>query len=280
MGDWLELYKLDAPPIHKVSIDTFYLSAYEVTNDEFKSFVDETNYIPTSEQTEGMHTFRVDRFGYIKGANWKNVLPQEGNHPVSAVSWIDAIEYCNWLSKKNNLNPCYTIDSLGKTACNFNANGYRLPTEAEWEYAARNCGKKYRYTWGNQNPDTLMKFENIKDISSNDTLKYYIDWGEYWETYNDGFAFKSPVGYFKANEIGLFDMTGNVAEWYWDWFNKDYYKNKPTNNPKGPEIGELRTCKGGGWNCPPSVLHFANRGRSVPHGLWNNVGFRVARNYN
>ena len=169
------------------------------------------------------------------------------------MSWYDAVNYCNWRSKKEGLTPCYTINGTN-VRCNFKANGYRLPTEAEWEYAARggNKSKGYEYS-GSSDP---------RDVG--------------WYSSNSG-SKTHPAGEKKANELGLHDMSGNVWEWCWDWYEKEYYRKSPKENPVGPSLGQSRVLRGGSWGNDVSIVRCSLRGYNIPSFAGGGLGFRIAR---
>ncbi|MDA3838574.1 MAG: SUMF1/EgtB/PvdO family nonheme iron enzyme [Candidatus Delongbacteria bacterium] len=146
---------------------------------------------------------------------------QSKKNPVESISWYDAIEFCNELSHLEGLEKCYS-GSKDNIRCNFQLNGYRLPTEAEWIFAARGgrYSKSYDYSGGN-NPNNVV-----------------------WNSSNSNGS-TQPVGLKNSNELGLYDMSGNVYEWCWDW--KEDYPNITENNPKGPLNGEGRVIRGGSW---------------------------------
>ncbi|MCP4701137.1 MAG: SUMF1/EgtB/PvdO family nonheme iron enzyme, partial [Gammaproteobacteria bacterium] len=173
--------------------------------------------------------------------------------PVINVSWEDAQAYAQWLSKET-------------------GHDYRLPAEAQWEYAAR-AGGEDLYYWGD-NPDEACGYENVAD----ETFKQELDLLE-WDIHNctDGYADTAPVGQFEANEFSLYDMSGNVYEWVWDWYDKKYYARSPEENPEGPESGAYRVTRGGNLNNSPRYVHSANRWGTFPGNRHSNIGFRLAR---
>ena len=149
---------------------------------------------------------------------------------------------------------------------NWQANGYRLPTEAEWEYAAREGGKKVRFGNGQ---NTLRATEANFDASK-DYKEPYSEVGEYKER-------TVAVDSFAPNALGLYNMSGNVWEWCWDWYSEDYYKNSPVQNPRGPEEGDYRVVRGGSWGGTPFICRAALRYTYDPNYRDHLVGFRLCR---
>jgi acetoin utilization deacetylase AcuC-like enzyme/formylglycine-generating enzyme required for sulfatase activity len=196
-GGWFQMgSKKTAPdesPVHRVWISPFWMDRYEVIQDEFK------------------------KYQLSDPSHFKN--PE---HPLEQMNWTDAALYCNERSRAEGFKPCYDEETW---ECNFQADGYRLPTEAEWEYACR-AGTGTRYSSGN-NARGLKAFAWFADNSSGKT---------------------HPVGRKKPNPWGLYDMHGNVAEWCNDWYSQDYYKQSPARDPKGPRSGQERVLRGGAWN--------------------------------
>jgi formylglycine-generating enzyme required for sulfatase activity len=240
----------DEKPVHEVCVDDFYLGKYEVTVGQFRAFVNATGYRTEAEKGDGADHFTGSGWKIGANINWRNPgLSQTDRHPVVCVSYNDAVAFVEWLSR-----------TAGKT--------YRLPTEAEWEYAARSGGKKYKYSWGNGSPSG-----NIGDIS---VKREFPEWpNSIWEGYNDGYAFTAPVGSFSPNELGLYDMTGNVWEWCSDWFGVKYYSESRRTNPQGPDSGQFRVIRGGSWNCEARSLRASLRVRVDPSGRFDGLGFRL-----
>ena len=253
----------DQKTVHEVLISNFYLSKYEVTVEEFKQFIDATGYQTDADQDGGSDAWDGGVWTKAAGVNWKCDLEgkprpnTEYNHPVIHVSWNDATEYSKWLSKKTGLN-------------------YRLPTEAEWEYAAGNGSKHTKYSWGNGNPSGKQG-GNVSDETGATKFNWTKSAENIFVGYNDAYAATAPVGSFNPNELGLFDMSGNVWEWCQDWYAIDYYNNSPGSNPVGPASGSYRVCRGGSCGGSPARLRVAYRNFRTPNDRSNGIGFRLAR---
>ncbi len=249
-----------ALPVHSVYVSAFYMDRYEVT----KALWDE-----------------VRAWGL---GNGYTDLPAGGgkaaNHPVHSVSWFAMVKWCNARSQKEGLTPCYTVGGVtyktGSSApdCNWSASGYRLPTEAEWEKAARGGASGRRFPWSDS--------DNIQHTRANyySSTSYAYDTsatGGYHPTYNDGTTpYTSPVGAFAANGYGLYDMAGNLWEWCWDWCSSSYYSSSPSSDPRGPSSGSNRVLRGGSWDGNADYCRVAIRGISTPDGGVS-VGFRPVR---
>jgi sulfatase modifying factor 1 len=245
--------RLDEEVPHEVEITRpFYLGKHEVTVGQFKAFVNDANYLTEAEKDgKGGRAFDGKEFVQNPEFTWKNLhFAQSDDHPVVIVSWNDAAHFCAWLSKKE-----------GKT--------YRLPTEAEWEYACR-AGMKTRFNTGDKEDD-LKAAGNVADAA---LKRKWVDafWARSWD---DGFPFTAPVGKFKANAFGLFDMHGNVWEWCSDWYGEDYYGKSPKQDPQGPGSGTQRVARGGAWSTQPKFCRSAFRDWHEPGYRSDCVGFRV-----
>ncbi|MCR5285342.1 MAG: SUMF1/EgtB/PvdO family nonheme iron enzyme [Treponema sp.] len=204
------------------------------------------------------------QYSIVMGKNPSKLLGED--RPVESVNWCEALIYCNLLSQIKGLTPCYTIgDSTNlsqfeasspvwkRIACNFTANGFRLPTEAEWEFAARE-GKT-------SNQSLYSGSSNINDVA--------------W--YGENSAISShTVSTKKSNSLGLYDMCGNVAEWCWDYYNPNLPTGSQT-NPHGPNIGDLHVKRGGSWLDDPQQCTVFYRSGSAPNGKSSSLGFRVCR---
>jgi sulfatase modifying factor 1 len=248
MGDTFDAGEHDEVPAHGVCVEDFSIGTYEVTVAQFKTFAAETGYITEAEKAGGCYIYTPNQWRYEKSATWRSPgFPQEDRHPVTCVSFNDAQAFTAWLTKKT-----------GKS--------YRLPREAEWEYVARSGGKSYKYSWGNEDPSG-----NVADESARKEFPEL----SVWEGYNDGFVYTAPVGSFKTNDLGVYDMSGNVWEWCEDWYEKEYYKASPKDNPKGPGEGTRRVVRGASWFDIPQNQRAANRGSTDPSKANVITGFRV-----
>jgi formylglycine-generating enzyme required for sulfatase activity len=170
---------------------------------------------------------------------------------VIHVSWNDAVEYCRWLSRKT-------------------GSAYRLPTEAEWEYASGNGAKHTMYSWGNGDPSG----KNGGNVADESAKREFSAW-TIFTGYNDGHVFTSPVGTYNPNEFGLYDMSGNEWEWCSDWYGAEYYKGSPVSNPQGPSSGIRRVFRGGSWYSYPRICRTSFRDGSTPDGRNFYLGFRL-----
>ncbi len=242
-------------PRHKVKVNSFYIGKYEVTVKEYKQFVNATGKrMPASPDSAWFAEHPDTKIFYplskTQWWGWKD------NFPMINVNWFDAVKYCNWRSKKEGLKEVYTFVSKSEVKWDLTANGYRLPTEAEWEYAARGGKKSKGYVYaGSNNPSEVAWY----DVTSN--LKG-----------------PSKVGAKKPNELGIYDMSGNVWEWCNDYYSASYYKRSPEDNPTGPEANIYRVLRSGSWHYREELTRIADRDGPVA-GLSNfNYGFRLAKN--
>ncbi len=243
----------DEEPVHTVRVDSFYMGKYEVTHREFIEFLNSTG-VSSSGQMHGNEVIDMDdedvairhgsRFTFSGSEYASNI-----ECPVIEVTWYGAVEYANWRSEQEGLTPVYRINGESVTA-DWNADGYRLPTEAEWEYAARggNESKGYKYAGGNS-PGSVGWY---RDNSGNKT---------------------QPVGGKTPNELGLYDMSGNVYEWCWDW--KGSYSSGSQTNPKGPSSGSNRVFRGGSCYSYAGYLRSADRVLYSPGYSFFLLGFRL-----
>ena len=249
----------NVPPSRRVRITRpIYLGAHEVTRGQFRRFVDDTGYQTDAEKGDrkGITVIEfVDRETEVRldpEGSWRKVgFDQTDEHPVVGVSWNDATAFCTWLSRKE-----------GKT--------YRLPTEAQWEYACR-AGSTTRYS-GGDDPEDLASIGNVADATAK---ARFPDWKKWTIRGSDGYAYTAPVGKFRANSFGLYDMHGNVWEWCSDWWDAAYWKDSPSEDPAGPATGSDRVIRGGGWGSFAGGCRAAFRSACEPRGRNFNLGFRV-----
>ncbi len=224
MGDENEV---DAKP-HKVFVSSFYIDKYPVTQEEYQRVMGENP------------------------SRWK-----ASKNPVEQVRWSDAVRYCNGRSRLDGLRPCYDLSTW---ECDFDANGYRLPTEAEWEYACR-AGTKTTYFFGND----PSKLKNYAWFDENSATK------------------PRPVGQKLPNPSGLYDMYGNVWEWCNDFYKVDYYQQGPQEDPKGPKTGDNKVVRGGAWKFSAQSCRSGYRYNEAPGYAdicfgYDIYGFRCVRN--
>lgn len=247
-------------PRHTVKITRpFCMSATEVTVGQFRQFVEATRYWTQGEQ-----------FGAGDSSTWtapRDVKPENvtitwrtpgyattDNHPVTQVTWADAVAFCNWLSEQELLDPCY--ESSGKLDWKLirDANGYRLPTEAEWEYACR-AGTVTQFSFG-------------------DAVEQINDYG--WSS-ESKLSSPQPVAGKRPNPFGLFDMHGNVREWCYDWYSSEFYAQPGQADPLGPDSGTDRVMRGGRWNRLSVNSRSAFRYDINPFQRGTQNGFRIVR---
>lgn len=186
--------------------------------------------------------------------SWRNPgFAQDANHPVLNVSWKDAEAMANWLSLKE-----------GAT--------YRLPTEAEWEYACK-AGEQRRYPHGDD-PQSPAQWTNTFDAAA---TPHWTRWQDMAVAGNDGYAFTSPVGSYRPNAFGLYGMVGNAWEWVSDHYGENYYRVSPQDNPTGPAQGHLKVRRGGSWHTWSIYSRCSYRNLNAPDSRYNLLGMRLVK---
>ena len=229
-------------PVHRVYVSEFFIGRFAVTEDEFARFIRATGYpAPAIRGLPLIATGGRDAlFGELAAPYvWDRAEPPEGlgGHPVVLVRYNDALAYCRWLS-----------EVLGRVA--------RLPTEAEWEKAARGGAEGLRYPWGNDIDPSRCNFLAGPSVKRQRGTR--------------------PAGTYSPNAYGLCDMAGNVWEWVSDWYSGDYYSESDARDPRVPETGRMRIVRGGSWvNDDVSMLRCACRHRVPPDTYSYSVGFRI-----
>jgi formylglycine-generating enzyme required for sulfatase activity len=205
-------------PVHRVYVDAFELAAHQVRNRDYEHFLEAT--------------------GHSAPKHWNDAEFNHPDQPVVAVNWIEAVKYCDWLGSHD-------------------GRKYRLPTEAEWERAARGGREGALYAWGDDAPQ---------------------NWPAYVRRWDGDIRGPLPVGLDSPSAFGLYDVGENIHEWCADWFSKDYYLQSPARNPRGPNEGERRASRGGSWRHQIKVSRCAARSSIPPTLQYADYGFRVARN--
>ena len=232
-------------PVHTVALDGFWIDQTEVTVDQFRTFVEGTGHRTTAERQGWAYIYGREVTTQVDGLSWQHPdgpeLRTSGDHPNRQVSWSDAAAYCEWA-------------------------GARLPTEAEWEYAAR--GPEQRtFPWGDAFDGTRANYCDANCALSPDIMD---------SSTNDHYAVAAPVRAYQTGVswCGAFDLAGNVWEWVADWYDETYYGQSPAENPQGPEARMARVRRGGSWRSPAENLLACRRVNYAPGVALHNVGFR------
>lgn len=255
-------------PMHRVALRTFFIDETAVTNEQFNAFVNATGYRTEAERIGWSFVFQghlsvgerksaapvrvagSDWWCGIAGATWRHpegpgsTIKRRWQHPVVQVSWHDAVAYATWAGK-------------------------RLPTEAEWEYAARGGLVGCRFPWGHE-----------LEPESRHRMNVWQGRFPHENTAADGHYGTAPARSYRANGFGLYNMTGNVWEWCWDWFDPIWYRQSPPVDPTGPASGTRRVMRGGSYLCHASYCNRYRtdaRNSNTPDSATTNIGFRCVR---
>ena len=242
-------------PAHKVTVNSFYIGEHEVTVAEYKKFAAATGKkLPEPPDKEWMDSHKYTQMFYVSsGKSWWGWEP---NFPMFHVNWYDAVEYCNWLSSQQGLQKCYIKNADGGWDLDRTKNGYRLPTEAEWEFAARGGNKSQKFKYSGSN--------NVNEVA--------------WYDETSKLAGPKAVKTKKPNELGIYDMSGNVWEWCSDYYKSNFYSSSPEDNPFFSTPMPYRVIRGGSWHYRAELAKVTSRD-GPKAGMANyNYGFRLAKN--
>ncbi|HZR26648.1 MAG TPA: formylglycine-generating enzyme family protein [Vicinamibacterales bacterium] len=232
----------DERPVHRVHLGEYFIGRFPVTHDEYARFVRATGYAAPAVRTLPMITFGGRDALFREMAQpyvWDHDQPPagHGSHPVVLIRYDDALAYCAWLA-----------EAIGRAV--------RLPTEAEWEKAARGGADGLKYPWGNEIDPSRGNYLADPTVKRQRGTR--------------------PTGTYAPNAFGLYDVCGNVWEWVSDWYAADYYGSGDARDPKGPSSGTMRVVRGGSWvNDEPSMLRVAYRHKVPPDTYAYSVGFRI-----
>jgi formylglycine-generating enzyme len=286
-GDPVEL------PLHTVTLSPFSIGRYDITNAQYCDFLN-TIHLPGLKIVSGVVYASSDSsnsypycdtstsninsqiaYGHAVFSVRTKGSRNMANDPVIDVSWYGAAAYCNWRSQQEGKAQCYNT-SDPNWPCDFTKNGYHLPTEAQWEYAARGGLDSYRFPWGDTISQSQSNYQSMGNSYDLGPTGFNPTWN------SDGLQpFTSPVGSFPANGYGLCDVAGNVYQWCNDWYGSYSYSPSPQANPTGPTSGMYRILRGGSWFESAYIGRVSNRlyGRPVNRNYSNSLygyGFRVA----
>ncbi|MBM4103521.1 MAG: formylglycine-generating enzyme family protein [Planctomycetes bacterium] len=315
MGDSFTEGYSNERPVHTVTLSPFYMGKYEITNAQYCAFLNSAYLQGLIAVTSNVvykagsgtsypycDTYQSSTYSQISwNGSTFSVRTKSGrdmsNDPMMMVSWYGAVAYCNWRSQQEGRQTCY--NDFVTWTCDFSKNGYHLPTEAQWEYAARGGLPGKRFPWGDTINQTQANFYSYTYSYDFSPVKNQLH-----PIWNDGvYPYTSPVGFFDGglkyksnynwpgsatsyqtenggNGYGLYDMAGNVWEWCNDWYLSTYYSSSPGSNPAGPTTGSYRVFRGGGWGDLAYYCRVAIRGNSGPTTRGNYYGFRISLDFN
>ena len=246
---------------HEVEVSGFLMMTTEVTQELYQEVMGDN---PSARERQGGQGLDIGPCSTMDGVNLV-----DDTFPVMCVSWFDAAQFANALSLRDGLRPAYQVS--GETVhWKRAANGYRLPTEAEWEWAARG-GEAGLFGSVNTYKDVCY-VGNISDWNARAHSGHFIPASARCA---DGFVGLAPVGQYEPNGYGLYDMVGNVSEWTWDWSGP--YTSKQSTDPTGPEEGDFKATRGGSWQFGAPFARNAARGAVIPGGRTSGLGLRLVR---
>ena len=282
MGDTFGEGWANESPLHDVYISAFYMDKYEISNEKVREVLqwaqDHSNLFVTSSTVKNIENYKelldLDDECQISWNGSSFVVdPGKENYPCVEVTWYGAMAYCKY---KNEIEGKQQTIDLSNWTIDWSKNGYRLPTEAEWEKAARGGQGGHRFPW--HDTDTIQ--HALANYYSTNLYAYDTSLTSgFHPTFKAGtYPYTSPVGYFQKNAYGLYDMADNVWEWCWDRFLDTYYSTSPGSDPHGPSSGSERVLRGGCWYHGAILARCSFRRSYNPVEGWYNFGFRCVRN--
>jgi len=286
MGDTFSEGATDELPVHSIYVNEFYMDKYEVSNEKMRQVmqwaynhgkITATSATVQNDEGDPCELLNLDgsncQISYANGTF--SVDSGKATYPCVEITWFGAIAYCKY---KNEMEGKEQTINLADWSIDWSKNGYRLPTEAEWEKAARGGAVRHRFPW--TDTDTISHNRanyNSYWRSGSPYYPYDVSPTEgYHPDYYIGFgAYISPVGSFAPNGYGLYDMAGNLWEWCWDWYDVSYYSVSPSSDPRGPDSGDLfHVIRGGCWSYFAGSARCANRFQLVSSASLSEAGFR------
>jgi sulfatase modifying factor 1 len=284
MGDTFDEGSSNELPVHSVYVSDLYVGAHEVTNEQYAAGLNWALAQGLLNVSGGVvyraggtsipycdtNSARSDSCIVWTGSTF-TVESGRDDQPMVEVSWYGSVAYCNWRSSMEGRTPCYDTSTW---TCNFGANGYRLPTEAEWEKAGRGSLTGQRFPWGDTINHAYANYRACGTCYPYDDSPY-SDYTYHPDFDDGGYPYTSPVGYFASNDYGVHDAAGNVWEWCNDWYSSSYYSSSPGSNPTGPGSGTSRVFRGGSWTVYASHCRVAHRAHSTPDDRDHSYGFRI-----